>query len=301
MNSIKTILFFISLTIILSCKKESKIISKDTIISGIVEDQNHKYYLYRINLKNKDSIKTVIDCYVLGSTYYNKKDNQIIFLDCNDSIRIYDANSLQLINSIYINPDLAFNNLTYDYMHEEFIGISYDGNLNYFIKFDKEGNRILKKHLPSITLGFLGCTKELDINNNIYYFLRTDSTLMAINTTNGEAVDSFYLGFETNQLKYDYETENFVALRLTSDGSYPVNRTDYITTYSTRTRSIINDQLLSEHNLGYYACVYAYNQKEKKFLIFAEPDQLKVIDINNGIINNALENIPAFTEFIYVD
>jgi len=296
MNKVICILCIIFLT---TCKKEviKQEGNKEEYIVGFKTENNSENYLYRINLVTNDSIKVKIDCYVLGSTCYDEKRNYLIYQGCHDSIIVYDAKTLELIDKIHIDPDLAFNNMIFDSEYQEFIGITYDGNNNYFVKYDMNGDKIMKKRIDMNSLGFLGCVKEFDVNNSLYYYLRSDSNMMVVNTRTGESIDSFYLGFDTNIIKFDKQTNEFIGLSF--QGEYPL-RTDYITTYSIEQRAITSNKILSEQALSYWACVYDYDEKSKSILIYDDSNTLKTISKSSGIVANYPQNLPVFADFLIV-
>lgn len=226
---------------------------------------------------------TPIDCYVFGSTVYDRSTQGYGFVDCDTTFKLVNPESGRLITSINLPGFIS--QAVIDAKNRLLIGryttMTYEDDPNLSTGTIVSNNKIETGEGVSAT------TYYYDESEKTYILYRSDKHLISIDPSTGEIIKERYVGKILVSSVYNPVNNTLISLNYPTSDSQQT----YLMVIDTETGAEITSNAI-ESGSGYYANIAGYDKQNNWYIAVNTKFEVVCFDISTGEIKKTykLEN-----------
>lgn len=136
------------------------------------------------------------------SYFYNDYENKYFVIRETNTLLTVNPDNGTYLNTTQLPEEVT--NITYDESQNQFIGFSYDPNLdsNYVITLNVETGNVIHKSIIKERNDYYGCVSEFDSESNCYVLVTANNEIQFIDITSGETKQKLHLDFAISEFKF---------------------------------------------------------------------------------------------------
>lgn len=281
----KNLLYFTFIILFFTtCKKEN---NKETAtLNGLnitgFKVTNSSNELVNLNLTSGKMSTSNVNCFILGSTIYDTKNQALGYVDCNSIYVLRSIATNQIIKTIPL-PGLV-SLLVSDPIENTIIGLYYPNDSSYIVKIDVATGKILANNYSNLKNPVGSCSYVYRQKEKDYLLMGIDSNIMYLNPNTGKInkilkIDHLIVGYI-----FDEENNRMIGLNYNSK-TFKNN----MITIDLETGNTLSIAELKE-SYGHIGCMYGYDKETNSFIMINYPqNKLLFIDINSGELNKTYQ------------